>query len=338
MTSVHRYRRVELTGPGQLEIRDATLPDPGPGEVLLAPDAVGICGTDIELAAGHMAYLDSGFARYPITPGHEWTALVEAVGEGVEGVRVGDRVVGECAQGCGVCAFCRAGRYHVCPDRRETGIVRFDGAMGQRMLFPVRSLHVLTPDVDRRDAALIEPLAVSYRGVRRLFGDQPGATLVIGGGTIGVLSAMVARALGADDVVVVEPSEERSRWAREAGFETVTEASGRWPNVVEASGNAAAMKQAFDLLDLAGRLLFIGLCGELVEVNVDRMVLDDQLVLGSLSSPGVWPETIALVTSGRVRPGQLISHEFSLDEAPGAYARVRSRAPGTFKVVINPQR
>lgn len=332
------YRRVSLTGPGQIEIVDADHRAPGPGEVLLAPDAVGICGTDVELARGRMSYLETGFARYPVTPGHEWTALVTQVGEDVTGVTVGDRVVGECAQGCGHCDLCRAGLYHVCPDRVETGIARFDGAMGREMVFPARSLHVLPPGIDRRAAVLIEPLAVSYRGVRRLFREEPGATLVIGGGTIGVLSAMVARALGAPDVVVVEPSVDRSRWARDAGFETVEAPSGRWPNIVEASGSVHGMTGAFGTLGLAGRLLFLGLCGQKIPVDVDRLVLDDQLVLGSLSSPGVWPDAIALVAEGRVRPAGLISHEFALDEAAAAYAQVTAREPGTFKVMVNPQR
>ncbi|OLT14667.1 hypothetical protein BJF78_17695 [Pseudonocardia sp. CNS-139] len=156
-----------LTGPGALELRAVPRPEPGPGDLLVHPDAVGVCGTDLELFSGAMTYLASGFTAYPIVPGHEWTGVVAAVGAGVTGFAAGDRVVGECAIGCGVCPRCAAGSHHLCPDRTETGIARRAGGMAGHLVFPAASAHRLPAGADPADAALVEPLSVAYRAVRR---------------------------------------------------------------------------------------------------------------------------------------------------------------------------
>src|SRR3954466_5495558 len=108
-----RMRAIEFHGGEPLELGGGPDPPPGDGELLIAPTAVGICGTDIEIFEGSLAYFRMGLASYPIVPGHEWTGEVVEIGRGVTGFAVGDRVVGEVAIGCGVCTRCRAGRSHL---------------------------------------------------------------------------------------------------------------------------------------------------------------------------------------------------------------------------------
>src|SRR3954468_11415306 len=127
-------RAIEFHGEERLELGERVDPTPGPGELLIEPTAVGICGTDIEIFDGSLAYFRMGIAEYPIVPGHEWTGTVVDVGPGVGGLSPGDRVVGEVAIGCGVCVRCLAGRRHLCSKRTETGIVHMDGAMASRLV------------------------------------------------------------------------------------------------------------------------------------------------------------------------------------------------------------
>src|SRR5436309_3434283 len=100
--------RATILAPHDLTVALAPVIDPLPSQLVIAPDAVGVCATDMELYDGSMPYLTSGFAAYPIVPGHEWTGRVVAIGRDVAGFDVGDRVVGECSIGCGDCDRCRA--------------------------------------------------------------------------------------------------------------------------------------------------------------------------------------------------------------------------------------
>src|SRR3954447_3317726 len=122
-------RAIEFHGGERLELVERPDPTPGPGELLIAPTAVGICGTDVEIFEGSMAYFRDGLAQYPIVPGHERTGEGVEGGRGVRGFSPAARVVGELAMGCGVCVRRGASRHPLCARRTETGIVHMDGAM-----------------------------------------------------------------------------------------------------------------------------------------------------------------------------------------------------------------
>src|SRR3954454_6769612 len=148
-------RAIKFHGGERLELVERPDPTPGDGELLIAPSAVGICGTDVEIFEGSLAYFRMGIAEYPIVPGHEWTGVVVDVGDGVTGFTPGDQVVGGVASGCGFGVRCWAGRSRLCARRTETGIVHMDGAMASRMVFPAAYAHRVP--FDARAAALVEP-------------------------------------------------------------------------------------------------------------------------------------------------------------------------------------
>jgi L-iditol 2-dehydrogenase len=212
-------RAIEFHGSEQLEIVERPDPAPAEGELLIEPTAVGICGTDIEIFDGSLAYFRMGIAAYPIVPGHEWTGTVVDVGAGVRGFATGDRVVGEVAIGCGVCVRCLAGRSHLCARRTETGIVHMDGAMASRMVFPAASAHHV--ELEPRAGALVEPTSVALHAVRR--GRVAGQrVLIVGAGPIGLLAAQCARAEGAASVAVSDTREDRLTLAAALGFPRAT--------------------------------------------------------------------------------------------------------------------
>src|ERR1700742_2511882 len=157
---------VEFLGGERLEVVSRPDPTPGPGELLIAPTAVGICGTDVEIFEGSLVYFREGWATFPIVPGHEWVGDVLEGGGGVRGFAPGDQVTGETPLGCGVCSRCVAGAYHLCALRTETGILNRDGAMATRMVFPAAAAHA-AGGIPARAAALVEPASVALNGVRR---------------------------------------------------------------------------------------------------------------------------------------------------------------------------
>jgi L-iditol 2-dehydrogenase len=363
-------RAIEFHGDERLEIVERPDPAPGEGELLIAPTAVGICGTDVEIFDGSLAYFRMGIAAYPIVPGHEWTGTVVDVGAGVTGFSAGDRVVGEVAIGCGVCVRCRAGRRHLCARRTETGIVHMDGAMASRMVFPATFAHRV--ELDPRAGALVEPTSVALHAVRR--GRVAGQrVLVVGAGPIGLLVAQCARAEGAAEVVVTDTREDRLTLAAALGFPRAmalaeqpleedphaghahgARVPGGWGDpaalvaVLDAlgerdlidvailcAGGPAAIASAFAAVRPGGTVVALGLSGKpTIPFDFDGMVVRDVDLIGVLGSVGYWPDAIELITSGKVMTEPVVTGAYPLDRTRDALEQLVK--PGTLKVLIQP--
>ncbi|NDV00261.1 zinc-dependent alcohol dehydrogenase [Pseudoroseicyclus tamaricis] len=329
-------RHVVISAPGRIDVLPAPPPLPGPGDLLLAPLAIGLCRTDAELADCSHIYLRDGRASLPMTPGHEWVARVVAVGEEARGFAPGDRVVGECSIGCGHCLRCDAGDYHQCDARAETGIMKQEGALAGLVRFPATSAYKVPGEIADDDAVFAEPAAVALRAVLRAGWNKGDRVLVVGAGTIGWLAAAIAMDLYACEVAVMEPDE--ARMARAAGIGArPAELAEQFDVVIEASGNANGLRAALGRLASNGRLVAVSLTGcSSHPVDVDRMVVSDQSLTGSLGSPGVWSQMLQLLGRGRVRPAALITGRYPLAGAREAYAALLANAPGTGKLVIVP--
>jgi threonine dehydrogenase-like Zn-dependent dehydrogenase len=329
-------KKITVTGPGQWELGDVPAPVPAASEMLLAPKRIGICATDLEILNGSMVYLRDGRATLPLTPGHEWVAEVVDPGEWGDDFAPGDLVVGECSIGCGVCALCAAGAYHLCPDRAETGLIRRDGALTELMTFPAAATHRLPPGMAVDDAALIEPTAIAVQAVRRLRPRRGSRVLVVGAGTIGYLVAAVLTAVHSVSVAVTDPDTGKLERVAAVGG-TEPEIGELFDGVVEASGARAGIATAVGRAAPGGRIVVVGLTG-LAEVPtpLDRIVVDELEVLGSIGSPGVWTDTIGLVASGLVRPSALVTSTFPLARFADAVRAAESHAPGLGKLLIAP--
>ena len=326
-------RAIEFHGDERLELVERPDPAPAAGQLLIAPSAVGICGTDIEIFEGSLAYFRMGLAEYPIVPGHEWTGVVVDVGKGVTGFSPGDQVVGEVAIGCGVCVRCRAGRSHLCDRRTETGIVHMDGAMASRMVFPAAYAHVVP--FSSRQAALVEPTSVALHGVTR--GRVAGQhVVVIGVGPIGLLAAQIARAHGAASVVVSDTRPDRLSLAQTLGFEAFAPVGEDGPDVaLLCAGGAGAIRAAFDAVRPGGTVVALGLSGRPeIPFDWDGMVVRDIDLIGVLGSVGYWEGAIELIASGAVVTEPLVTRAFGLEQARDAIERLVD--PGSLKVLVEP--
>jgi L-iditol 2-dehydrogenase len=329
-------RALVISGAGRYALVDHELPPPRPGDLLLAPLAVGLCATDLELLDGTMVYLRNGRTRLPLVPGHEWVARVLDPGGPGSGFAVGDLVVGECSIGCDDCPVCASGAYHQCPRRQETGVMNRDGALAQQLRFPARSAHAVPPGVAVEDAVFAEPTAVALRAVLRSGAEPRSRVLVVGGGTLGWLAAAIFLDLLDADVAALEPDAARRERLATLGVRAAGAAE-PFDVVLEASGTPSGVTDALDRLGPNGRLVVISLTGaEASPVDLDRVVVNDQVILGSLGSPGVWAQAVGLLGRGRVRPSSLVTHRYPLEAVGEAVATVVDRFPGTGKVLVRP--
>ena len=212
-----------------------------------------------------------------------------------------------------------------------------DGALAQQLRFPARSAHAVPPGMALEDAVFAEPTAVALRAVLRAGAEPRSRVLVVGGGTLGWLAAAVFLDLLDADVAALEPDAGRMERLASLGVRAAA-AEDVFDVVLEASGSRGGVAAALDRLGPSGRLVVIGLTGaESVPVDLDRVVVNDQVVLGSLGSPDVWPQALELLGRGRVRPSALVTHRYPLEAVGEAVATMRDRAPGTGKVLVLPQ-
>ncbi|WP_150306544.1 zinc-dependent alcohol dehydrogenase [Planctomonas psychrotolerans] len=327
-------RALTIERPGEYRLANRPRPAVASDEVLMAPLAVGLCGTDLELLDGTMAYIRSGRATLPMVPGHEWVARVVDIGSDVVGFASGDLVVGECSIGCGHCDLCLAGDYNQCGDRRETGVMNLDGAFAGYLVLPASSVHPVPDAVDVEDAVFTEPTAIALRAVLRSSCGEGERVMVTGGGAIGWLIAAILIELYGADVAVAEPEASRMARLTELGARAARPGE-TFPIVFEASGSAYGVADSFGNLANGGRLVVVGLNGlGALPIDLDRVVINDQTIVGSLGSPGVWPQALELLSSGRVHPALLVSDRFPLSEFDDAIDRMRAHSSG--KILILP--
>jgi len=329
-------KSLRIEAPGSHRLLDLDVPEPRDDELLLAPIAVGLCATDLELLDGSMVYLRNGQSTLPLTPGHEWVATVVGLGSAASGFAVGDRVVGECSIGCGACDVCRVGAYHRCRDRRETGVMNLDGALAERMTYPARAAHLVPARVSSLDAALVEPLAVAVRAVQRSGPTEGSTVLVVGVGAIGMLCCQVLATRPDVHVQVLDTNLRRVARAEELGARR-SPAGALYTHVIEASGSVSGLTAAYERLAPGGRLVVVGLTGEqTVPLPVDQIVVQDQELLGSLGSPGIWPEVLELLDTTALKPSELITDQFPLSDVDVAIELAIRKLPSTGKIIVYP--
>ena len=323
-------------GDGNVALRELPIPRPGPGQVLLAVRAAGICGTDLHI------YHDEYPTQPPVVLGHELAGEVAAVGDDVTIVAPGDRVTTETYfHLCGRCRFCRGGQPNLCPERRSIGS-GVDGGFAPYVVVPERNVHPLPEGLSFPEAALTEPLACVVHGALELPKVTAGDVAVVAGpGTIGLLALQVARAAGAT-VIVLGTGADRRRLAlaqelgaaravditQEDAAPIVHGLTGGWGAdiVYECSGAGLAALGLLAHVRRGGQYAQIGLFGKPVAWDLDQVCMKELRVTGSNATvPSAWRTALRLVADGRVKTGPLISDIYPLADWEAAFQRFERR-------------
>jgi 2-desacetyl-2-hydroxyethyl bacteriochlorophyllide A dehydrogenase len=340
-----------LHGARDIRIEPYRQPELHPGMVLLRPRRVGICGTDLH-------YYEHGYnATFipdrPFILGHELTAEVAAVAPGVDAVKVGQRVTVNPARACGFCAYCKGGQINLCRKTIMLGSASTtpptDGALAEFVTVRADQCHLLPDDMDDGIGAMMEPLSVALHAVKRAGTVSGKRVLVTGGGTIGLLVAMTARAFGAVPVAVSDIVAARRNKAIELGADValdptahdlrhqVQELTGLgFDMVFEASGAPPALRAAFDLVRPGGTIVQIGTVGTAdIPIPVNQLMVREINFRGSMRYGDTFDEAIRLVAAGRIHVSSLINNVFALEDSVKALHLAADKS-AALKVQIQP--
>jgi L-iditol 2-dehydrogenase len=334
-------------GPGNIEVRDVPEPTPGPGEVMVAVKAAGICGSDL-----HIYHDDIKLAvNPPVVMGHEFAGVVAQVGEGVTGVQAGQRVTCETARYvCGECLACRTGQYNVCSQKKLIGYA-YDGCFANYCVVDAERVHFLPENVDFLGGALTEPLACTVHALLELTQITAGDVAVVTGpGPMGLLSLQVAKAAGAYVIVCgTSQDAQRLRVAQELGADLTLDVEtedaaaivgaatrGEGADVwVEASGAPAAARLGLELVRRRGQYTQLGLFGRPFELDFEQIAYKEIQVTGSLGQRWTaWTRALDLMARGQVQTRPLVTHVLPITAWEEAFAVFESRAG--LKIVLEP--
>jgi (R,R)-butanediol dehydrogenase/meso-butanediol dehydrogenase/diacetyl reductase len=344
-------------GPGDIRIDDIPEPVVRPGAVKVEVEWCGICGTDLHEYLEGPIFAPAAGAPHPltgetvpITLGHEFAGVVHEVGEGVDDVHVGDRVVVEPYIICGRCDACQQGRYNVCQTLGFVGLSGYGGGFSQYVVAERRWIHPLG-DLGTDVGALVEPLAVAYHAVR-LSGAKPGhSALVFGAGPIGLVTTAALRAAGVDQIIVVEPADVRKAKAPGAGADHVIDPTrtdvaaevaeltkGRGADVsFECAGIDAVLKSAILSTRVGGTCVNVAIWGHEASVAMNDLVFREVNLLGSLAYANDHPATIEMIASGKVDPFQFITGRIELDDiVKSGFEELISNKEENVKILVKP--
>ena len=319
------------TGPEALEIRDVPEPAAGPGEVLVAVESVGICGSDMHAYLGHDARRPA-----PLILGHE------AAGTIVGGARDGARVTINPLVTCGACPACRAGRENLCPNRQIISMQPREGAFAEIVAIPETNLVAVPGEVPLDKAALAEPLAVSWHaarlGLEALHPAMERRALVIGGGAIGLAAALALGAMGVADVEIAEPNPARRAYlSKTGGMSALAEPGEGYSLVVDAVGFAATRALASARVLPGGVIVHIGLGEDTGGLDIRRMTLQEITFVGTYTyTARDFRDTAAAMFDGRL--GRLDWVETRpLASGAEAFDDIRSGRVAAPKTVLKPR-
>ena len=338
-------KAVVYSAPREYQITDIPVPEPGRGDVRIRCRQVGLCGTDVHIHNGEF------MAEFPLTPGHELDGTVDALGDDVTGLAVGEQVTVNPNVHCGLCEYCRAGRLILCENLKGMGS-NYPGFFAEYVTVPaalVFSTEGLAPDV----AVFSEPAACAMHGLENL-GVRPGSSaLVLGAGPTGLLLAQFIASGGAASVTVAAPTSHKLETAAGLGLDRTvlitrgdpdasltllrdaSPAGDGYDYVVEATGSAEVGAMCVPLTRNGGTVLVYGVTGhaDTVAFHPFDVFRREITIKGSFAEITSFAAAIAALKGGRARTDGIITHRFGLDEYPAALAAVAS-GTGVHKVVI----
>lgn len=332
-----------MDSPGTIEIRE--VPEPGPAtdkEILLRIKCIGICGSDVHVFHGkHPA------TSYPVIQGHEYSAVVEAIGKQVSKVKPGQKVTARPQLVCGTCRPCRRGQYNTCQHLKVQGF-QAPGVAQDLFVVDEERTVVLNENMTFEQGAMVEPAAVGAHATKRV--DLTGQNVVVSGaGTIGNLVAQFARARGARKVLITDLSEYRLGIARKCGVEGIWNVSNSsleegiksyfgkegFQIGFEAAGAKGSLDGLMQNIEKGGTLIILGVYEQNPVVNMYYLGEHELNVHGSMMYRHDDYETAAgMIASGKIKTDPVLSKTFPFEQYPDAYRFIEEKGARSMKVMI----
>lgn len=337
-------KQAVMTAPGEIELREVEAPTPGPGEVLLRIRRIGVCGSDVHVYHGKHPY-----TSYPVVQGHELSATVEAVGEGVKGPAPGMKVTSMPQIACGECAPCRRGDYHICDHLKVQGF-QAPGCAQELWVTAAERIVPLPGTFTFEQGALVEPASVAVHAVSRADNLAGRRVAVLGAGPIGNLVAQVARSEGATQVLITDLSDYRLGIARKCGLEATSNAreetpAQAWMRVFgkdgfdvafECAGAEPTVTAAVEIIQKGGTIVIVGVFGEKPRIDLGLLQDRELNIRGTLMyKERDYKRAVELIASGGIATEPLMSKHFPLDDYLEAYHFIEAQGDKIMKVFID---
>ena len=354
-----------LKSPNELELKTKAIPTPSYSEVLVKIDAVAICATDLDVISYGPPALIEGEKPFnkEFTPGHEYMGTVVALGPSVDEFQIGDRVTVEIHSGCGQCKRCRMGMYTSCHNyglnygkknkgHRANGFTS-DGGFKQYAINHVNTLIKVPDDMTDEEATLVVTAGTTMYGLTELGGLVAGESLVvIGPGPIGLLGVAVAKALGADPVILIGTRNDRLEIGKKLGADFVLNVKEEndivnsvkslvgdlgADYVVECAGTEKALDDAIMMTNRGGKICLAAFPHDPIKVNIPHMVINNIYMYGIRGEgKSATHRAMAFMKQKRFNAKLVHTHTFKMNELPTALKYAKERIDGAIKVVIKP--
>lgn len=337
-------RQAVMTKPGHIEFHTAKQPVAGPGEILLRIKKIGVCGSDIHVWHGEHPY-----TPYPVIQGHEFSAVVEAVGAGVTKVKPGMKATAAPQQVCGKCNPCKRGDYHICDSLKVRGF-QAPGCAQDFFLTTEERIVPFPESLSFEQGAMIEPAAVAAHATNRAPALEGRNVLVTGAGTIGNLVAQAARCRGAKKVLITDLSDFRLQKALEAGIHGVCNVRNEnlaekckaffgdegFDVAFEAVGHEHSLDDAIQNIQKGGDIVVLGVFGSRPAVDMSTVGDREISLIGTLMyRQEDYDQAVEWIASGAMKTELLVTKHFPFEDYAEAYRFIEKEADKTLKVVID---
>lgn len=338
-------RALVWEGPRKMMVREVPTGEPGPGEILLQVESVGICGSELSGYLGH-----NSLRKPPLIMGHEFSGTVVSLGERVEAPVPGERVVVNPLLHCGTCSACRRGRFNLCSTRALIGAHR-PGAFAEMVVVPAVACLTIPADFDPAIASLAEPLACAVRAVRVAGVGLGDGLMVLGAGPIGLLCALLGRLAGTS-VAITDTNPSRLAIAETWGFRQATDHEiGDHNNVdqgdqgdqagfdsaIDAVGLEVTRRQAIGSVRRGGQVVFVGLHGPDASFDGNDVVRNEVSISGSFAyTPGDFEIACGLLARGVLPEDRSWLSVRPLEAGPESFLELVDGQPDVLKVVLQP--
>lgn len=333
-----------MTAPGQIRFDTVPAPQAGPGQVLVKIKRIGVCGSDIHVYHGKHPY-----TKYPVTQGHEVSGRIAALGEGVDGFHVGQKVTIEPQVYCGACYPCTHGKYNLCENLKVMGF-QTTGTASEYFAADASKVTALPDEMGFDEGAMIEPLAVTIHAVRQAGGVAGKRICVLGCGPIGILLVQSLKACGAAAVLATDVSDYRLQLAKQCGADyavntkeadfgaAMLEAFGpdKADIIYDCAGNDITMDQAIQNARKGSTIILVAVYAGLAHCDLAKLN-DSELDLNTtmMYRHEDYVDAIRLVSEGKIQLKPLMSKHFAFQDYLAAYEYIDKNRETTMKVLVD---
>lgn len=343
-------KAITVIGPNNAEYQNVETPIPKDNMILIKVIRAGICATDLAIYSGECSFVKDGSIKYPVRIGHEYSGIVEAVGENVRNFKNGDRVYTDNAVSCNKCEACIDKRYEQCPNIRSVGTVNtWDGCFAEYMYMPEHHVYHLPDSISFDEAALIEPASIAFDAFHNVKITKDDTVAVIGTGSIGMSAAWLSKHYGAGKVIMVGRNDNKLEIAKQIGAdETINSTKvnpvealknltyGRGVNmIIETSGSSDALINSIYSTINEGLIVTLSF----YEKNLDNMPIDHLVInritlrggAGRFGNPNAVCEIMA---KNPVKITPIITHKIKFDECLRVFENEKAYHKDKIKIMV----